>query len=205
MADKEQLSALMDGEVIDKALIQSLENDETKRTIWQNYHLIGDVMRGEAPAHPEWNIAERVALALEDELPHTRQGAVSAAVPLLESQPTPQQAKRNWPGWMHQMGQVAIAASVSLVVIFGVQQYSGESGQEVMPVTDLPVLETVPFAGSVEPVSYIKGHAPERGSEAQIQERHKRIQAMLHDYELQLRLNGDDHTAHQDTHSADIE
>lgn len=50
MADKEKLSALMDGELVDKALIQELEQDQESRDAWQNYHLIGDVMRGEAPA-----------------------------------------------------------------------------------------------------------------------------------------------------------
>ena len=40
MADKEKLSALMDGELVDKALIQELEQDQESRDAWQNYHLI---------------------------------------------------------------------------------------------------------------------------------------------------------------------
>lgn len=46
MADKEQLSALMDGESVDQALISELEHDAEGLKSWQNYHLIGDVMRG---------------------------------------------------------------------------------------------------------------------------------------------------------------
>lgn len=95
MADKEQLSALMDGELVDKALIQELEQDQESREAWQNYHLIGDVMRGEAPAKPEWNIAESVALALEDEPVHRAIDSRSANVISIadapkESQPEPQ-------------------------------------------------------------------------------------------------------------------
>eukprot|EP00764_Aduncisulcus_paluster_P003850 gnl/Carplike_NY0171/16072_a24222_80.p1 GENE.gnl/Carplike_NY0171/16072_a24222_80~~gnl/Carplike_NY0171/16072_a24222_80.p1 ORF type:complete len:112 (+),score=15.10 gnl/Carplike_NY0171/16072_a24222_80:196-531(+) len=102
MADKEQLSALMDGELVDKALIQELEQDQESREAWQNYHLIGDVMRGEAPAKPEWNIAESVALALEDEPVHRAIDSRSANVISIadapkESQPEPQKAKRQLP------------------------------------------------------------------------------------------------------------
>lgn len=157
MADKEKLSALMDGELVDKALIQELEQDQESRDAWQNYHLIGDVMRGEAPAKPEWNIAESVALALEDEPVHRAIDSRSANVISIndapkESQPEPQKAKRQLPAWLTQFGQVAVAACVSLVVILGVQQYGGSD--PMSPQADqLPVLQTVPFAGSAEPVA----------------------------------------------------
>ncbi|GAL19401.1 sigma factor RpoE negative regulatory protein RseA [Vibrio maritimus] len=68
MADKQKLSAFMDGDLIDDALIEALENDQESKEAWQNYHLIGDVMRGDEPQSLDWNIAESVALALEDEL-----------------------------------------------------------------------------------------------------------------------------------------
>lgn len=38
MADKEKLSTLMDGEMIDKALIAELESDQESMDTWQNYH-----------------------------------------------------------------------------------------------------------------------------------------------------------------------
>lgn len=46
MADKEKLSALMDGELIDKVLIQELVDDQEGLEAWEHYHLIGDVLRG---------------------------------------------------------------------------------------------------------------------------------------------------------------
>ncbi len=195
MADKEKLSAFMDGELIDKALIQELEQDQDGRKAWQNYHLIGDVMRGEAATKPEWDIAESVALALENEPVHRAVDSHSVNVISIkdapqESQPEPQKAKRQLPSWLTQLGQVAVAACVSLVVILGVQQYGG-SDSNAPQVEQLPVLQTIPFAGSAEPVSLTRESVERSMGEANMQEQRKRIHAMLRDYELQLRINSD--------------
>jgi sigma-E factor negative regulatory protein RseA len=197
MADKEKLSALMDGELVDKALITDLEHDQDCLQTWKNYHLIGDVMRGDAPEKPEWNIAESVALALENEPAHTLFSTSDSVVDLdehrvEESQPTPKQARRQLPAWLNQFGQVAMAACVSLAVILGVQQYGG--GDASTPEADqLPVLQTIPFAGSAEPVSLTRESVAHsnQSSQATVQEQRRRINAMLQDYELQLRLNSE--------------
>lgn len=193
MADKEKLSALMDGETIDKALIVDLESDQESMNTWQSYHLIGDVMRGDAPETENWNIADSVAAALEDEpahsaMPNLHQVNVEPTVAPIEEQPKPQQAKRQLPAWLQQFGQVAVAACVSLAVVLGVQQYGGSD-----PATpeQLPVLQTIPFAGSAEPVSLTRESVERPASEANLQEQRKRVHAMLEDYELQLRLNSD--------------
>ncbi|MDG3087148.1 RseA family anti-sigma factor [Vibrio hannami] len=187
MSDKELLSALMDGETVDKALIAELEQNPESQKSWQNYHLIGDVMRGEAPETPSWNIAESVAAALESEPAH------STVTPFVEeSQPTPQQAKRHLPSWLTQVGQVAMAACVSLAVILGVQQYGGGEADQTQ--SEIPVLQTIPVAGSVEPVSLTRESVAPKAqqmNEAQLLEQRRRINAMLQDYELQLRLADD--------------
>jgi sigma-E factor negative regulatory protein RseA len=195
MADKEKLSALMDGELVDKALISELEQDQDGLQSWQNYHLIGDVMRGEAPATPEWNIAESVALALDDEPAHSTYDKIAQIDERrIESQPTPSQARRQLPAWLSQFGQVAMAACVSLAVILGVQQYGG-SDPTAPQANQLPVLQTVPFAGSVEPVSLTRSSVEQPTlNENNVQEQRRRINAMLQDYELQLRLNSEDVT-----------
>jgi sigma-E factor negative regulatory protein RseA len=199
MADKEKLSALMDGELVDKALISELEQDQNGLQSWQNYHLIGDVMRGEAPATPEWNIAESVALALDDELAHSTYDKIAQIDERrIESQPTPSQARRQLPAWLSQFGQVAVAACVSLAVILGVQQYGG-SDPTAPQADQLPVLQTVPFAGSVEPVSLTRSSVEQPTlNENNVQEQRRRINAMLQDYELQLRLNSEDVTDHSE-------
>ncbi|WP_060982694.1 RseA family anti-sigma factor [Vibrio splendidus] len=193
MADKEKLSALMDGETIDKALIVDLESDQESMDTWQSYHLIGDVMRGDAPETQDWNIANNVAAALEAEpahsaMPNLHQVNVEPTVAPIEEQPKPQQAKRQLPAWLQQFGQVAVAACVSLVVVLGVQQYGGS---DPAAPEQLPVLQTIPFAGSAEPVSLTRDSVEKPASEANLQEQRKRVHAMLEDYELQLRLNSD--------------
>lgn len=194
MADKELLSALMDGDTVDNALITKLEQDLESQEIWQNYHLISDVMRGEGPKTANWNIAESVSAALEAESAHIKEPEVNTApVPLIESQPTPRQAKRHLPAWLGQLGQVGIAACVSMAVIFGVQQY-GSNGNEVKPTDPFPVLQTVPLAGSVEPVSLTRDSVPATSntlSESQKEQQRRRITSMLQDYELQLRLTAE--------------
>ncbi|MZI92501.1 anti-sigma E factor [Vibrio sp. CAIM 722] len=204
MADKEKLSALMDGETIDKSFIQELVNDQEGLDAWKNYHLIGDVMRGEAPEKPEWNIAESVALALENEPGHNARYTQSANVvddtPLpIEAQPKPTKARRQLPAWLSQFGQVAVAACVSLVVIVGVQQY-GSSDQTVASQSSddqIPVLQTIPLSGKAEPVSLVTHEANDDRGESNIQEQRRRVNAFLQDYELQLRLNSESGVASQ--------
>jgi sigma-E factor negative regulatory protein RseA len=190
MADQEKLSALMDGEVIDKSLISEIELDKECLDTWKNYHLIGDVMRGDTPKVAEWDIAGSVALALENEPTHSLLGnnvAELAKHRFEESQPTPNQAKRHLPNWLSQFGQVAMAACVSLAVIVGVQQYSAvESSTE-----QFPVLQTIPLSGSVEPVSLSRESVNQQHKNVNVQEQHHRVNAMLLDYELQLRLHSE--------------
>lgn len=201
MSNKEKISALMDGESVDLGLISEVENEKDAQQTWQNYHLIGDVMRGDAPDNPNWDIASRVALALEDEPTHSNK-----VQPMLEEQPAPTTAKKGLPQWLTQFGQVAVAACVSFAVILGVQQYGGSvDGQPSQVAETLPVLQTIPMAGSVEPVSLTRDSMRAKTDankvspqDEQIAEQRRRINTVLQDYELQLRLN------HSETNS-DVE
>ncbi|MBD0787403.1 sigma-E factor negative regulatory protein [Vibrio sp. Y2-5] len=199
MADKQQLSALMDGEMVDKLLIQELATDRESIETWKNYHLIGDVMRGDAPERPEWNIAESVALALENEPAHTPYTANVTdldSMRVVEEQPAPHKARLQLPKWLSPFGQVAVAACVSLIAIIGVQQY-GASGSSAAD-QPFPVLQTVPLSGSVEPVSLTR-ESVRPSIESNAQEQRRRVNAMLQDYELQLRLNSEGLGQHQDS------
>lgn len=191
MADKDKISALMDGELVDKALLQELAHNQDDQDTWHHYHLIGDVLRGEAPQQ-DWDIAGQVASALEHEpvhLPLSHGKQEHGEIAGMEAQPRPQEARRKLPGWLSQFGQVAVAACVSLMVIFGVQQYHGHGQTASEPTSQLPVLQTIPFAGSAEPVSLTRDSVKHALSEANRQEQQKRVHAMLRDYELQLRIN----------------
>ncbi|MDP5253949.1 MULTISPECIES: RseA family anti-sigma factor [unclassified Vibrio] len=189
MADKEKISALMDGELLDHSLIEQLTQSSQDQEVWQDYHTIADIMRGETPSSVEWDIAGKVALALEQEPAHQNIASLASSAEL-ESQPVPTQVRRHLPKWLNPLGQVAVAACVSMVVIFGVQQYQGEEANSVTASTsDVPVLQTVPLSGSAEPVSWTRSAAEKSSSQTSLQEQRKRIHAMLSDYELQLRLN----------------
>ena len=94
------------------------------------------------------------------------------------------------PAWLSNLTQVGVAACVSLVVILGVQQYSSSETSNVASDSDqLPVLQTIPFAGSAEPVSLTRDSVNTQSNEAKVMEQHRRVNALMQDYELQLRLN----------------
>ena len=189
MTYKEQISAFTDNEEMDNAFIESLSQPENAET-WKSYHLIGDIMRGETPETKEWDIAANVAFALEDEPAHQVNETVTE---FIRSQPTAKEAKKTLPSWLTQFSQVAMAACFSLVVIVGVQQYNGADSGVIPASGDIQVLDTIPFSGTAEPVSLTRDSLVKKTStEADVMEQRKRINAMLQDYELQLRLNAHD-------------
>ncbi|AKJ41577.1 anti-sigma-E factor RseA [Pragia fontium] len=184
---KEKLSALMDGENIDNEVIWSLSQDRTLQQSWHRYHLIRDTLRGDISEVVHLDIADKVsaALALEPAITTTAQPAVS--------QPHPESWKKMpfWHKvrpWFSQVGQIGIAAGVSLAVIVGVQQYN-QQGIESTP--DTPVFNTIPLGGQASPVSFDVATEGAQNTNQQALEQRKRINAMLQDYELQRRLHAE--------------
>ncbi|AUT42107.1 sigma-E factor negative regulatory protein [Aeromonas caviae] len=187
MANKEQLSALMDGDLSEIEVLNELGTDPALQDTWSRYHLIGDAMRGDLPVNLQLDLSDSIMLALEDE------PAILAPKPAQPAAPQVQPAGKVIPfvrRFGQQVGQYAIAASVAAAVIFGVQQYQGKDG-----VPTSPVLNTIPVGGSAAPVSV---HYPQDGSrtgvrqqglsEQQMQEQRERINAFLRDHQLQQRL-----------------
>ena len=72
MADdnmNETISALMDGELDELEMeraIRELHNSPEQRHAWQRYHLIGDALRNNIPAHLDGSFASRVSQAIAD-------------------------------------------------------------------------------------------------------------------------------------------
>lgn len=186
---KEQLSALMDGESLDSELLNELSKDKTLQQSWQDYHLIRDVIRGDSSDVLHFDISTNVMAAIANE-PARR------SVPLItESQPKPEQWERMpfWHRvrpWASHLTQAGLAACVSLAVIVGVQQYNGTSESELQ--SDSPVFNTMPMIGKASPVSLgvpSDASIPGSATQVQMQEQRRRINAMLQDYELQRRLH----------------
>ena len=57
---KEQLSALMDGETLDSELLNELAHNPEMQKTWESYHLIRDSMRGDTPEVLHFDISSRV-------------------------------------------------------------------------------------------------------------------------------------------------
>ena len=192
MANKEQISALMDGDLSDAEVLNELEMDSDLQDTWGRYHLIGDAMRGDLPVNLQLDLSDSIMAALEDEPTILAPKPVETA-PVLQPAVAPVKTDANVVPLFRrvgqQLGQYAIAASVAAAVIFGVQQYRGQDG-----VPANPVLNTIPIGGSAAPVSV---HYPQQDgararqqglTEQQMQEQRERINAFLRDHQLQQRL-----------------
>lgn len=192
MANKEQISALMDGDLSDAEVLNELEMDSDLQDTWDRYHLIGDAMRGDLPVNLQLDLSDSIMAALEDEPTILAPKPVETA-PVLQPAVAPVKTDSNVVPLFRrvgqQLGQYAIAASVAAAVIFGVQQYQGQDG-----VPANPVLNTIPIGGSAAPVSV---HYPQQDgararqqglTEQQMQEQRERINAFLRDHQLQQRL-----------------
>lgn len=187
---KEQLSALMDGEALDQSFLTELSNDEQLQASWGRYHLVRDTLRGDLGNVMHIDIAARVADAIAQE------PVSSNITPLIvESQPEPSRWRKmgfsSKSGWGAQLAQVGVAACVSLAVIVGVQNYNHPVDAAASAAQDSPAFNTLPMMGKASPVSLgVPGDIFENdGSAAQVQQQRARINAMLQDYELQRRLN----------------
>lgn len=201
----EKLSALMDGESFDSELFNDLSRDVKLQQSWQRYHLIRDVMRGDAGEVLHLDIADPVAAAIAEEPVRIAPQAVT------ESQPAPDTWHRS-PFWRKaqpltsrvarlgiasHLTQIGVAACVSLAVIVGVQHYNIQQSvvQDSSP-PENPVFNTLPMMGQALPVSLgvpsANGAGVDNGSQQmQVQERRRCINAILQDYELQRRLHAD--------------
>ncbi|MFM5642365.1 sigma-E factor negative regulatory protein [Aeromonas veronii] len=192
MANKEQISALMDGDLSDAEVLNELEMDSDLQDTWGRYHLIGDAMRGDLPVNLQLDLSDSIMAALEDEPTILAPKPVETA-PVLQPAVAPVKTDANVVPLFRrvgqQLGQYAIAASVAAGVIFGVQQYQWQDG-----VPANPVLNTIPIGGSAAPVSV---HYPQQDgararqqglTEQQMQEQRERINAFLRDHQLQQRL-----------------
>ncbi len=179
-SSQEWVSAAVDGEVDDKTLAQ-LSADVDSHDEWQRYHMIGDAMRGELPATIDLDLFASITAAIELE--------PTIIAPQAKSTDVDQQrtTASNVVPFFKQFGQYAIAATVAMVAIVGVQNYNQSNDAE----SPLPVLMTRPLVGSVSPVSYQTGAAQNQQSYSneQVIEQRRRINAYIQDHMLQQRLN----------------
>ncbi|QSX34707.1 anti-sigma factor [Shewanella avicenniae] len=180
---QEWVSAVVDGETDSHALAE-LASDKASHEKWRNYHMIGDAMRGELPETIDLDLTARIAEAIELE------PTVIAPVTQTEVQPAAIVVQGNTAKvvpFYKQFGQYAIAATVAMMAIVGVQNMNQE---QAAPDTGVPALVTRPLLGSASPVSYQGPAAQQQGyTNEQLRDQSQRINSYLQDHLLQQRLN----------------
>ena len=185
---QEWVSAAVDGET-DAQTMAELSADTHSHDKWHNYHMIGDAMRGELPQTIVLDLSASIAAAIELEpaivAPKHHVSKVTAPV-------TPQIAANSEQSRViplfKQFGQYAIAATVAMFAIVGVQNYNQTADDAASP---SPVLITRPLIGSASPVSLQTGPVQQNQgyTNDQVNEQRRRINTYIQDHMLQQRLN----------------
>lgn len=172
--DKALVSALVDNETkIDALNVADVDTDTFAR-----YSLIGDAMRSETAPSIQLDIAAKVAQQLEQEPVHA-QFSKQDGVPQ-----QPLEGNNVVRGnWWRGIAQTAIAASVAVVAVVGVQQYgvSNSSSEQ------LPPLQSNPFIGAASPVSYSSEPALENAERGLRELQQQRIGALVLEHKRQTR------------------
>lgn len=138
-SNREHLSALMDGEIDAKGrdfLLRRLSGDPEMSRTWQRYHLVRSCLHQEMASG--MSIADRVAEALDDE---------------------PALVAESRGGWFKPIAGTAIAASVALMAIVGINSNLMERGTAAPEIeqpgfVSQPTAFDQPFSRQATPVSF---------------------------------------------------
>lgn len=177
---KEQLSSFMDDNECQTECVDAVVNDVELQQYWYRCHVARDAMQGKLhDSTLTLDIASRVAdaIAFDDLYEQT----------MIEQPASIQPVNLFWvkvKDVIGKLGQVGLAACVTLAVIAGVQYQQTPSG-------DAPVLNTVPMNVNISPVG---GKGTETSNYGVLhtkmdQQQYNKIRLLIQDYELQKRLS----------------
>lgn len=186
------LSAASDNQGISAQQLDSLLQDPDLQQQWLRYQMIGSVIRKELPEQIDIDFSNRFELLLEQEEAHQLQPEVQ-----VQLQPVMVTSTSRWhrfktsanKPWMKTVMQGAIAASVALVAVVGVQQNQQTPDDALM--SPLPVLQTRPIGGVATPVSLSQTTVDTRfaAQEQQLKlEQQRRLQELMQARQQQIRL-----------------
>ncbi|MCF6435801.1 MULTISPECIES: sigma-E factor negative regulatory protein [Pseudoalteromonas] len=174
---QELASSALDGDLqLDES---SLSNIDTSK--FARYAQIGDVMREAQTGGISIDITAKVAEALENEPCHNlnlqseyqEQVDQGAKVVKLSA-------------WRRPISQMAIAASVALVAVLGVNTMPQQSSPAM---DEMPVLQSRPLAGGVAPVSFSTEQSALQSAEKGIRDlQQQRIGALVLEHQRQSRV-----------------
>lgn len=181
----EKLSAFVDGEHQDSEIALSLTQNPELADKWKRYHLVRDCIRNEMSADIHFDVSAQIAKQLENELTMVAPKrtwrelpVVATVIPLIK-----------------QSGQLAVAASVTAVMIFSYQSYN-------QPEESQPFL-TAPTGfgpqGGLAPVSLNTSESVDREGMAILLEQQRQINALIEDHQRQLKLKNAGQSKQSDT------
>ncbi len=179
---KDNLSALMDGETINNGTIDDISQDKTLQDKWSRYHLVRDILRGDTGKVIHVDIAQRVAETLENEPLHF----------IKENQPNQSSWYKlpfwkKFQSWIGPLTQAGIAAGVSIAVIVGVQSVNQETDISEPSISTFNRFDNFSINMMASPVSYETNKDVQNSADTLAYDQRKRI-TLLQDYELQRRI-----------------
>ncbi len=177
------LSAASDNRKIsDAELDQLLRQPELQQKL-ERYQLAAAIFRQEKTVPLPADFSADIAALLQDEPTYQ----LSHSSSLLQKVSAGLHYAANG-SWLKPAAQGAVAASVALFAVLGVQQYQQPLDQELL--LPSPVLQTNPIGGFATPVSLSSTTADSRFVEQEqqvLQEQQRRLQALLHAHRQQVR------------------
>ena len=207
--------ATSDESSVEKALDDILK-DEHLTSVWQNYHLIGDVMREEVADTLEFDISQQISDAIAQEATilspnnsttpnelitetYSKTSGVASEQQVLAQSNNVISAQERFKAkvvkLLKPIGQVAIAASAAGLMIVGVQQNSADNNL-VEPLIPSQVVQTVPLSGFANPVSFnVNADSNQQTQQMTAKQKNaqriaqqRRFQALLLDHQQQVKL-----------------
>jgi len=198
--NNESLSAYVDGDLKDEKFLNTLCNDSELQEKWHRYHIIKDGLKNENLSLLNVDISAQVAQALENEPALSSSKSIkptshnAGIVQWLASTFSGKKASNDAAGKftpiVQQTGQFAVAASVAVAVILGVQQYNQPA--ENQPFNAAPIIPVTGIQGGLSPVSLEQTRTLPR---TDVSAQRQRLNAYLHDHNQQVRRKGTEGTA----------
>jgi sigma-E factor negative regulatory protein RseA len=143
----ELVSALMDGHLDESSadLVKSINNDASLKATWWRYHVISDALRAEKTVIMHKSLSERISAEIADEPVVLAPGALKSESKGLS--------------WQKSVAGLAIAASVAMLAILGVQQGNNDvdTGASVVPTVADTTTYSPPGPISTLPPQYVNG------------------------------------------------
>lgn len=175
-----QISALLDNHSSLDELIGEQKTAQLDAEKLGRYALIGDLMRADT-APVLIDIADSLDAQLASE-PVYAQFPQTSAKPEVK---TPEKDSDNVVKlkWYKPAAQVAIAASVALLAVVGVQNFTQTDAQN----SEIPMLQSTPFAGAVSPVSFSTQPALDNAKQGLRELQSQRIGALVLEHQRQSR------------------